>query len=152
MEEEQQKQQRLGKYQSIGNKDTKEYRSAKATKADSQRVNHFKAPNLLPKIHPKQNCHKCGKRYWTENVEPFSWSCLYCGNLVYFTYGVFQQQIDIVMKSNRSGEFVYGKSGKTVTPVKDESLREIRFKKKLKDIEKTKKNKDKLEAGICTPE
>ena len=122
--EQEQEQQRLGKYNKLPPKGKKD------------KLNYFKPPTILPKICPKQRCHKCGKIYWVENVEPFSWSCIYCGNLIYFTYGVFQQQIDIVMKSNRSGEFVYGKTGKTITPVKDESLREIRFKKKLKQIEK----------------
>jgi len=52
--------------------------------------------NVNKQITPKDNCSKCNKKLWIEQAEPLVWSCFYCGNLAYFTYGEMIQQIDIV--------------------------------------------------------
>lgn len=46
-------------------------------------------------IAPSGSCHKCDKTCWVEQAEPLVWSCFYCGNLAYYTYGTMRQQIDI---------------------------------------------------------
>ena len=96
-------------------------------------------------IVPKDNCHKCGKNWWQPNIEPFCWSCFYCGNLVYFQYGDYRQQIDIVCASPRGWEFVKSKEGKGIIPAKDEQLKEIKFQEELRKKAKRKEKLDKKE-------
>ena len=82
---------------------------------------------------PREKCHKCGKNLWEYNDEPYTWSCPYCGNLIYFTYGVLKQQIDIVAEHReRRGEFVKSVSGDTIKPKRNETLKKIRFEEVLR--------------------
>jgi hypothetical protein len=77
---------------------------------------------------PKETCHKCGKRSWNFTTEKCTWSCICCGNLIYFSFGVLEQQIDKVMASSaRSSEFVYSEEGDYIKPKKDETLKKLRF-------------------------
>lgn len=82
---------------------------------------------------PNEPCHKCGKRYWSNTEEKYSWSCVYCGNLIYFRYGSFRQQIDLVMEASaRNSEFVKTPCGTKIVPKTSETIRKIRFEEKTK--------------------
>lgn len=82
---------------------------------------------------PSESCHKCGKSYWSNTEMKHSWSCVYCGNLIYFSYGSFRQQIDLVLASeNRSSEFVRSPCGTKIMPKTNETLKRLRFKERTK--------------------
>ena len=106
---------------------------------------HLEAMKILA---PTENCHKCSKNWWQPNVEPFCWSCFYCGNLIYFQFGDYRQQIDMVCASPRSWEFVKSSSGKGMVPVRDEQLKEIRFQQEMEKKKKTKQQQQKDKEGL----
>lgn len=84
-----------------------------------------KISNLLP-IQP---CHKCGKTLWNFTSEKCVWSCTCCGNLIYYAFGVLDQQIDRVMlSSDRSMEFVYTEDERCIKPKKNDDLKMLRHK------------------------
>lgn len=87
--------------------------------------------NLVFDGYPKEYCHKCGKRYWDNTVVSKTWGCLYCGNLIYFNYGAFKQQIDLIMESSRGDDFVRSPDGKTIIPKSNAQIKSINFSKKL---------------------
>ena len=77
---------------------------------------------------PKDRCHKCGKASWGFTEEKCTWECIYCGNLIYFSFGALEQQIDKVMASPiRCNEFIYSEDGTHIKPKKDETLKKLRF-------------------------
>jgi ribosomal protein L37AE/L43A len=81
---------------------------------------------------PRQNCHKCGKHYWSYTVAPKTWSCVYCGNLIYFNYGAFKQQIDLVMESHRGEDYVKSTDKTKIYPKLNEEIKRIKFSEKRK--------------------
>jgi hypothetical protein len=74
-----------------------------------------------------------------------TWGCLYCGNRVYYTHGVLQQQIDSTMASGRKGEYVRSKDGSTISAKKNEDIKRILFRTALEKAE-TEKAKAKAQA------
>lgn len=94
-------------------------------------------------VWPNEPCHKCGGAFWQACVEPKTWGCAYCGNLAYFNYGSFRQQIDIVMASRRKGEFVKSTSKKSILPKNNSTLKKIKFKQELEVKRKARIKKQK---------
>lgn len=94
-------------------------------------------------LFPKDYCKKCGRRSWVHGLETLSWSCAYCGNIIYLTYGAFKQQIEIVMMSFSGESFMYSVDKKKIIPKKDEELKALLYsQEKAKKRGKTKgKNK-----------
>ena len=83
---------------------------------------------------PSEACHKCGKVVWTFTDEPYTWSCSYCGNIIYLTYGALRQQIDFLMSNpERRVEFVKSIDGGSIRPKKNEELKRIRFDQLMED-------------------
>jgi len=81
---------------------------------------------------PNVKCKKCGKNQWEYTDEPYSWSCPYCGNLIYFTYGELRQQIDVLMASQeRRAEYVKSVDGASIKPKRNETLKKLRFENRL---------------------
>lgn len=78
-----------------------------------------------PIFSPAETCHKCAGKHWVSQPEPYTWSCVYCGNRSYYTHGVLQQQIDILMASGRKGEFVRSEDGRTVRAKRSEEVRRL---------------------------
>ncbi|MCB5270548.1 MAG: hypothetical protein LHW56_01735 [Candidatus Cloacimonetes bacterium] len=79
----------------------------------------------IPLFRPAGACHKCGGKHWVSQPEPYTWSCVYCGNRAYYTHGVLQQQIDILMTSGRKGEFVRSEDGTTIRAKRNEEIRRL---------------------------
>ena len=105
----------------------------------SECVAHIKKVNNIWKdkyrykdIAPSEPCHKCGKTYWTDGEEPFTWTCLCCGNTIYFTLGAFYQQVDTLLRSQRKDDYVYAEDSAKILPRKNNDLKNIRFKKQVK--------------------
>ena len=82
-------------------------------------------------VAPSEKCHKCGKGFWSTGDDPFSWSCVCCGNILYFTLGAFHQQIDAVLRSERRSDYVRNEEGTALLPKKNNDLKNIEFNKKL---------------------
>ena len=61
-------------------------------------------PDQLEHMHPRVNCHKCGKQQWAREKMPLTWGCLCCGNLIYLEMGEPVQQIDIVRRARAKHE------------------------------------------------
>lgn len=84
--------------------------------------------NMVPIV----NCHKCGKTKWTFTPEKHTWVCICCGNLIYLSFGKLEQQIDRVLSSQtRYNEFVYSEDETYIKPKKNNTLKRLRYEKKL---------------------
>lgn len=70
----------------------------------------------LESLYPNVKCHKCGASYWSRDSAPLTWGCVRCGNSVYLELGQPVQQIDVLMRSLRKGEFKKTDRG-TIVPV-----------------------------------
>lgn len=77
------------------------------------------------------DCHKCGgKNPWVPDVEDLTWRCVYCSNILYYTSGQIEQQIDIILKNNiRRKEYV--RRGNTIIPKPNELVEMLRLKRRL---------------------
>lgn len=82
-------------------------------------------------LSPSDICHKCGKHFWSCSDDPFTWACVRCGNIIYFTMGAFHQQIDTVIRSERKDDYVHNESGNALLPKLNSGLKSIEFKKKV---------------------
>lgn len=70
-------------------------------------------------------CKKCGYSVW-ERVEKLEYSCVKCGNLLFYTYGAPYQQIEAIMRSQRGDDFVRTPNG-TIVPKYDSVTAKIKF-------------------------
>jgi len=76
---------------------------------------------------PVAKCKKCGRSIWASSNTTLTWSCVHCGNLIYYTFGKLLQQIECVMQSSRKNEFVYSVNGKCIYPKGNEDLKKLKF-------------------------
>ena len=82
---------------------------------------------------PKATCNKCGKKTWNFTTEKGTWTCICCGNLIYYNFGALEQQIDRIMASpSRSKDFVYSEDGSYIKPKKDETLKALHYRGLIK--------------------
>lgn len=87
-----------------------------------------KSQQKVSDLIPVEPCHKCGKTVWNFTSEKCVWSCTCCGNLIYYMFGVLDQQIDRVMASSeRSKEFVYTETGDGIRPKHNEEIKYIKY-------------------------
>ena len=70
-------------------------------------------------------CKKCGEHVW-ERIEDLEYSCVKCGNLLYYTFGTPYQQIESIMRSQRGEDFVHTPAG-TIVPKYDSVTAKIKF-------------------------
>jgi len=87
-------------------------------------------------LYPKQKCHKCGQDFWEADIEPLTWHCVYCGNLIYYTLGTLKQQIDVVfnaddihLSAQEESEDMYASIDKVLDKI-DVQLRKLKDKEK----------------------
>jgi len=99
-------------------------------------------------VFPRETCHKCGKKYWQHCVMPKTWSCIYCGNMIYFNYGTFKQQIDLAFESGRRNEYVKSSTGKAILPRVGEDIKNIRFNVWMENQKKS----DRVKAKVAESE
>ena len=80
----------------------------------------------LEGLKPIAVCNKCGSTIWTREEQRLTWSCLKCGNLIYYLRGELIQQIDFVMQSARGKEYVHT-TNNTIIPKTSDAIRRIRL-------------------------
>lgn len=84
--------------------------------------------NVNPK---KVKCKKCRDYFWVEDVKPFTWRCATCGNILYFRYGTYHQQIEDIMMSRKANEFTYSTDGKAIQAKAGDDIKQIRYNRYL---------------------
>ena len=78
-------------------------------------------------IQPTTPCKKCRNDFWVEDIIPLTWVCPICGNNLYFRYGVFSQQIEMIMRSARKAEYVKSPDGKSLEARVNLEIKKIRY-------------------------